>query len=227
MPDTLRGFISYSTTDRHRASTVKEHLAGLGVECFMAHDDLGVSDEWKKRIVEELQRMDVFVALFSQAFKASDWASQELGFAVARPEVAIIPLSLDDTVPYGFIGDLQSKRLVEPLSDGLFLGPLHRRYPRQVTAALIRRMAGASSYRGAEALMEPLRAFYKDFTPVEVDLFVDACISNGQIWDAALCAAEYLPEFIALHRTRIRAARLHVLEYQIRERKRYVLPDET
>jgi hypothetical protein len=67
--------------------------------------------------------------------------------------------------------------------------------------------------------MEPLRPFFTDFAPVEVDAFVEACIENGQIWDAGLCAVDYIPEFIALHRHRIRAARLRALEYQITKRK--------
>jgi len=218
MAEELRGFISYSTADRVKAALVKDFLRELGVTCFMAHDDLHVSDEWRQRIVEELQRMEVFVVLLSAALKSSDWASQEIGFAVSRTEVPIIPLSLDGTIPYGFIAHIQSKRFVEPLPPALFIGPLHRSYPRQLIPALIRRMSTASSYRHAEALMDPLRPLFKDFTPVEADSFVEACIANGQIWDAGLCATQYIPEFIELHRHRLCAARLQALEYQITER---------
>lgn len=219
MPDPLRGFISYSINDKGAAGVVKDYLTGLGVSCFTAHDDLGISDEWRQRIVEELHRMEVFVALLSASFKTSDWAPQELGFAVARADVPIIPLSLDGTNPFGFISHLQGKRFSTPLTDSLFLAPLHRSYPRQLIVALIDRMGRASSFRGAEALMEPLRLLFKDFTPIEVDAFVEACIANNQIWDAGLCAADYIPDFIELHRHRIRAARLTVLEYQITDRR--------
>ena len=227
MPDGLRGFISYATTDRVQAAAVKNFLSSIGVDCFLAHDDLGVSEEWKQRILEELQRMDVLVALLSKSFKGSDWAPQELGFAIARPDVPIITLSIDGTVPFGFISHLQGKRLSEPLTDSLFIGPLQRHYPRQLTPALIQRMARAGSFRGAEALMEPLRPMFKDFTAGEIDSFVEACISNTQIWDAALCATTYIPEFIQLHRHRVRAARLRVLQFQIDERKWHAEAHET
>jgi hypothetical protein len=218
LPDRLAGFISYSTIDRVQAGAVRDYLTAIGVDCFLAHDDLGVSEEWKRRILEELHWMNVFVALLSASFKSSDWASQELGFAVARPEVPIIPLSLDGTVPFGFISHLQGKRITEPLTDSLFLGPLQRHYPRQLTPALIERMSGARTFRGAEALMEPLRPMYKDFTASEIDQFAEACIRNNQIWDAALCATTYIPEFIQIHRHRMRAARLQVLQFQVEQR---------
>ena len=221
MPDALRSFISYSTDDRASAAVVKEFLQGFGIQSFMAHEDLHVSDEWRHRILEELQRMHVFVALLSKAFKSSDWAPQELGIAVSRRDVSIIPLSLDGTVSYGFIDNLQSKPFVDPLTDVLFVGPLQRRYPRHVIPVLVQRLRDVRSFRGAEARMESLRPFYKEFIPVEVDAFVEACIANKQIWDAGLCASEYIPEFITATRHHIRAAQLVALEYQITTRKRH------
>src|SRR5437016_6305878 len=164
----LRGFLSYSNADRKLAAAVKAYVAQLGVDCFMAHDDLVVSDAWKECIKDELQRMEVFIALLSKAFKVSDWAPQELGFAVARSDVPIIPLSIDGTVPFGFIGHLQGKKLSEPITDSLFVAPLRRRYPRHLTPALIARMARARSFRQAEALMDPLRPLFKEFVPSEI-----------------------------------------------------------
>lgn len=201
MPDRLKGFISYSVEDRHKAAAVKEYVADVGVDCFMAHDDLGVSDVWRERIIEELQRMEVFIALLSKDFIASDWASQEVGFAIARREVPILPISIDDTVPFGFMGDLQAKRFTQPLTDSLFVPPLQQRYPRQLIGALISRLANARSFRGAEARMDAIRPLFENMTPAEIDEFVEVCIANNQIWNASLCATEYIPEFIELHRT--------------------------
>lgn len=143
MTSYLRGFISYSTKDRAQAGAVKTYLVRLGVDCFLAHDDLGVSEEWKQRILEELQRMDIFITLLSKSFKDSDWAPQELGYAVARSDIPIVPLSIDGTTPFGFISHLQGKPISDPLSDALFMGPLRRRYPRQLTSALVSRLAQA------------------------------------------------------------------------------------
>ncbi|MFA5908523.1 MAG: toll/interleukin-1 receptor domain-containing protein [Vicinamibacterales bacterium] len=87
----IRGFVSYSTHDRHKAAEVKKVLTGLGVDAFMAHDDIRVSQEWRDTILVELAATEIFVPLLSEAFKSSDWASREVGFAVARPNVLILP----------------------------------------------------------------------------------------------------------------------------------------
>src|ERR1051325_3445317 len=120
-----RAFLSYSTVDRSLAAQVKAVLARAGISVFMAHDDLQVSEEWKARILQELAACDMFVPLLSKAFKASDWAPQELGYIVSRPSVAIVPLSVDGTTPFGFIGHIQSRGIPPPgAHDNLHLHPL-------------------------------------------------------------------------------------------------------
>ena len=95
-------FISYSQEDRKFGAQAKSVLADVGIEAFLAHDDLHVSDEWRKRIIEELKRCDLFVPLLSKNFVASKWAPQEVGFIISRSEVPIAPISLDGTTPFGF-----------------------------------------------------------------------------------------------------------------------------
>ena len=88
------------------------------MEAFLAHDDLGVSDEWRERILEELRRCTLFVPLLSKHFLESKWAPQEAGFIVSRlDEVVIAPLSIDDTVSFGFFSHLHSPRI--PPRDGV------------------------------------------------------------------------------------------------------------
>src|SRR5260370_481133 len=61
-PGTI-AFISYSHTDRKYGAQAKSVLAEIGIDTFLAHDDLHVSDEWRARIIEELKRCDLFVPL--------------------------------------------------------------------------------------------------------------------------------------------------------------------
>ena len=96
----IPGFLSYSTRDRHVAAEVKQALVQLGVDAFMAHDDIHISQAWRDRILAELKAARVFVPLLSKAFKESDWTSQEVGLAVGRRGMVIIPASLDGTIPY-------------------------------------------------------------------------------------------------------------------------------
>src|SRR6266550_1875261 len=104
-------FISYSQEERQHGAQAKSVLAEIGIAAFLAHDDLHVSDEWRKRIIEELGRCDVFVPLLSENFVKSKWAPQEIGFVISRPEVVIAPISLDGTTPFGFISHVQSRKI--------------------------------------------------------------------------------------------------------------------
>ena len=100
----MKAFISYSTTDKQIAGQVKTILNEYRVDAFLAHEDINVSQEWKDRIIQELNQSSIFVPLLSAAFKQSDWAPQEIGLAFARSEeVLFIPLFVDGTVPFGFI----------------------------------------------------------------------------------------------------------------------------
>jgi len=119
--------ISYAHVDRHFGAQAKAALAEVGIEAFLAHEDLVVSDEWRAHIVEALQRCILFVPLLSKAFLASQWAPQEAGFIVSRlPDVVVAPLSIDGTRSFGFLSHLQSPMipaggitrvvLVEPLA---------------------------------------------------------------------------------------------------------------
>src|SRR5688572_27434145 len=107
----MRAFISYSTKDKHWAGAVKLALSTYGFEGFLAHEDLQVSDIWKSKILDELQRCSVFVPLLSAAFRASDYAPQEIGVIAARTDVHVMPISIDETCAYGFISHIQSTRV--------------------------------------------------------------------------------------------------------------------
>src|SRR5437588_631104 len=95
-PESLaRAFISYSHEDRQVAAEVKRVLAEVGVDAFRAHEDLGVSDDWRGRILAERRGCAMFVPLLSMNFMGSRWAPQEVGFIISRPDVLIVPLSID------------------------------------------------------------------------------------------------------------------------------------
>ncbi|HET8546351.1 MAG TPA: toll/interleukin-1 receptor domain-containing protein, partial [Bryobacteraceae bacterium] len=112
-PRKLRAFISYSHVDRKYGAQAKALLEEVGIEAFLAHEDLHVSDEWRNCIIEELKRCDLFVPLLSANFLTSKWAPQEVGFIISRPEVVIAPISIDGTTPFGFISHVQSRRIVD------------------------------------------------------------------------------------------------------------------
>jgi|SRR5882724_28296 len=197
-------FISYSTVDKSWGGQIRQTMESLGFSTFIAHDDLKVSEEWQKRILEELQRTDIFIALLSEDFKKSDWCSQELGYIVRVRGVLVIPLSIDGTNPYGFISHLQGHRLrSETEAESVLMDVLLRERPRLAVPKAIERVAGTRSFRAAEARVGLLLPHLPSFSEKEAQDFARAAIRNGQVWDAALCRDKYLPQFLEIWGSRI------------------------
>lgn len=218
----VRAFVSYSTKDKLVGAAAKEVLTKFGIEAFLAHDDLRVSERWEKRILEELAACDIFVPLLSKSFKKSPWAEQEVGYIVSRKDdVAIAPLSIDGTTPHGFIGHIQSRNVPQAgISRELLIEPLLLELPRKIIPGYISLVEGANTYRGAEAVMKPLVPYFKLFTKEEARAFADASVANDQVWSASLCKTEYLPDFLK-KRADIGGTRRKALQYQIRHDKRF------
>jgi len=217
-----RAFISYSHKDRKFGAEAKSLLADVGIEAFLAHDDLHVSDEWQKRIIEELKRCDLFVPLLSENFLASVWAQQEVGFIISRPEVPIAPISLDGTTPFGFISHVQSRKITKAgITLELLVDPLVGRMPRKILPGLIRIASNAGSFRYAEARMAPLVPYFRRLRPHEAQALAEASVRNGQIRSAVLCRTEYLPELIRHQAKNIAPKTLRALRYQIANNEWY------
>lgn len=222
---TVKAFISYSHKDREYGGQVRRVLAEVGIDSFLAHEDLETSEEWKHRILQELQRCDLFVPIFSKAFLQSLWAPQEVGFAVARTDVVVAPLSIDGTVPCGFIGHLQAGRIpADGVTRELLVEPIAKKFPRKIFPGLIKLTTEAGSFRSAEAKMLPLVPLFPLFTREEAQALAAGVVANGQIWSAGQCRAEYLPEFIRVQRHNIDPATLRALEYQVEHDEWYREP---
>ena len=200
----MDAFISYSTRDKQSAHETKKALTNAGFSTFLAHDDLQVSEEWRDSIIDELKICSIFVVLLSANFKASEWCAQEIGFIVSRPEVLVVPLSLDGTVSFGFISKLQSKRIHsdDQIAEVLH-GVLLKKRPHMTIPRWIKRVENARSFRGAEAIVKPLVPLFPVFTSDEITAFLEAALANSQVWDAGDCTADYLPAFARMHWAKI------------------------
>jgi TIR domain len=69
----MHAFLSYQTADRHVAAKVRDILTAFGVTSFMAHDDIEVSAEWRKAILTNIRKADLFVAILSANYYASQF----------------------------------------------------------------------------------------------------------------------------------------------------------
>ena len=222
----VRAFISYSNKDRRVGAQANAVLGAVGIDGFLAHETLKVSEQWKERILEELRRCDLFVPLLSKNFMESEWAPQEAGFVVSRPEVVIAPLSIDGTNPFGFFGDVQRGRIRENgVTQELLVEPvlpsLVRHVPRKILPGVIRRAGEAHSYRDAERQFRPLVPLFEQLSAEEANALAEASVENPQIWAAHLCRDDYLPVFIRVHADNIEPDTLRALRYQIENQSWY------
>ena len=98
----LKLFISHRDKHKHVAHSLAEYLLTYGISCFVAHDDIEPTEEWRHEIEKALRSMDAFLALLTDDFSGGNWTNQEVGFAIARG-VPIIPLKVSSINPYGFM----------------------------------------------------------------------------------------------------------------------------
>jgi|CXWL01.1.fsa_nt_gi hypothetical protein len=212
----MYAFISYQTANKTVAGEIANLLDELGIATFLAHEDIQVSHEWRTTLLEELGKADVFVALLSAGYYESVWCAQESGIAAFRSDITIIPLSLDGTLPQGFIAHLQSTKVdVQKLTLASLLPGLARKSPEFVVDRLIENLEESYSFRGAEAKFELLLPFLPKASDDQKVRILQVAVNNGQILSAEKCAKFYLPTLFKSHG--------HLLAQDDQERMRKVL----
>jgi hypothetical protein len=155
----MRVFVSYNTQQLKVAENIRVFLDSIGIDSFIANDDLRTGVNWKETIISELIKCEIFVPLLSKEFKISDWCSQEVGIAYIK-NLKIIPISIDDTKPYGFINHIQTRFVNKMditliIAEGLMEGC-------NVNNALgfIKLLKDAGSFRWTEEIYRTLEPFF-------------------------------------------------------------------
>jgi hypothetical protein len=158
-PGLLRLFLSHIAADKVAVSKLKVALILLGVDCFVAHEDIEPNQIWLTEIELALKSMHALAALITKGFHESKWTDQEVGFALGRG-VLVIPVrvSLD---PYGFIGKQQGlpgklenpHKLASDITDVLLK---YKTTGDKMREALILGFENAKSYDAAIAISKKL-----------------------------------------------------------------------
>ncbi|SEO17693.1 toll/interleukin-1 receptor domain-containing protein [Bradyrhizobium sp. OK095] len=195
----MLAFMSYQTADREIAAGVAQLLDTLGVQSFMAHEHIEVSVEWRGEILRQLSLADLFVPILSQRYYASIWCKQESGIAAFR-RMTLIPLSIDGSIPEGFISHVQSSLLQggQATYHQLMRGVASANIGFAIDAG-IRLIAGARSFRQAEYHFEAVRSHLNGATDQQIIQLLTVSAQNGQVCHASLCAREYLPPLMQSH----------------------------
>ena len=193
-------FVSYQTADKRVAGRLKSVLAEIEIDSFLAHEDITVSEEWRLKILEEIGKTDIFICILSENYFKSAWCVQESGIAAFRAKLPVIPLSIDGTIPQGFIAHLQSVK-VDPKSitiDDLLPAFLKHNFSKGIEI-LTEQVRQSASFRGAEADFQKVLPHIPRMTDEQIKLLLEYAADNYQAHHASLCAHEYIPPLLKSH----------------------------
>lgn len=195
----MLAFMSYQTEDRLMAATVSQLLTSLGVGCFMAHEHIEVSAQWRDEILRQIGLADFFVPILSARYYSSIWCKQESGIAAFR-KMTIIPLSMDGSIPLGAISHIQSTRIENnrPTLRQLLPGLAYRDVSF-VIDKVTRIIEQSGNFRAAESNFELILPYLPKATDAQIVTLLDASQQNGQVCHASLCARDYLPPLMRSH----------------------------
>lgn len=196
----LYAFVSYQTADKRVAGRLKNVLAEIEIDSFLAHEDIAVSEEWRLKILEEIGKADIFICILSENYFKSAWCVQESGIAAFRAKLPVIPLSIDGTIPQGFISHLQSVK-VDPKSitiDNLLPAFLKHNFSMGIEI-LTEQVHRSSSFRGAEVNFQMILPHIPKMTDEQITLLLEYAADNNQVHHASRCASEYIPPLLKSH----------------------------
>lgn len=207
----IRIFISHSSFDKIIAGRVKYTLETFfGFEVFVAHEDIEPASVWDEKILEELEATDIVIALFTENFKASKFADQECGYALALKKY-IIPIKIS-TDPYGFLGRLQAlqfklyadeiihwidfcKKLVKVISD-------HEPFSEKIVDLQIKALKNSYNFDTTKKIVRLLREVIS-FTEAQVNDILKAYLTNNQVSSEAFEAPYFIKNLIAKYKKKM------------------------
>ena len=172
----IRVFISHRTTHKLDATKLKQELSLWGINCFVAHKDIDVSEEWRSEILFALNSMHAFAALITDDYHGSDWTDQELGFALAKG-VPIFPL-LSGGKSYGFIDAKQHIELDWNTISQIMIDKLSNYH--EYIYSFISAIGKCTSFDTASDLYKNLPQ-YRSMSHDEINLMIVAYNSNNYI----------------------------------------------
>lgn len=195
----MHAFMSYQTDERATAAKVSELLNKMGITSFMAHEHIEVSVEWRIEIIRQLSLAELFVPILSKKYYDSIWCQQESGIAAFRA-MTIIPLSIDGSIPQGFIGHIQSTKINPDAPTFKDLVPgLAKQDVSFVVDAITKIISGSANYRKAESNFELILPYIDRATDAQITELLKVSTRNNQVCNAGLCAQTYLPPLSASH----------------------------
>jgi hypothetical protein len=186
-PGRIRLFLSHVSRIKGAASELKKALAPLGIDSFVAHEDIQPTQLWHREIEFALRSMDVLCALVTDDFVKSQWTDQEVGFALGRG-ISVVAVSCGAD-PYGLLGKHQALRA--DISQLAASGPrvadiisAQDHLKIRLTEGLVEAIATAISFLGAKEGMKRVSSLQTHLSDAQIIRLLEAARDNSQVRDA-------------------------------------------
>ena len=98
----IRIFFSHKVEHKENVTKIKEELVNKGYKCFVAHQDIEPSLDWKDTIIKALESANIFVGFLTDDFHTGNWTDQEIGYIFGRDNVKRLFLKFGESDPQGF-----------------------------------------------------------------------------------------------------------------------------
>lgn len=159
----------------------------------------GLRAEWRLELLRQLGLAELFVPILSKKYYESIWCKQESGIAAFR-SVTVVPLSIDGSVPQGFLGHIQSTKINpdEPTFKDLVPG-IAKHDVSFLVDAITTIISGSGNYRKAESNFELILPYLDRATDAQITELLKVSTRNNQVCNAGLCAQTYLPPLFTSH----------------------------
>jgi len=186
-PGRLRLFISHVSRIKTKTAELKQALLPLGVDAFVAHEDIEPTQEWHREIEFALRSMNAMCALVTEDFNKSLWTDQEVGFALGRG-VPVVTVRVGGT-PYGLMGKAQAMRgdlaNTSTLAQGLFDVIVKQESCRRIIIeGLISSLESAITYANAKQSIRQIHVLRELLTPEQIKRILQAARDNSQVREA-------------------------------------------
>lgn len=183
MTNSLDVFLSHSHEDRIVARRLADELKKYDFDAFVAHDDIKLGDNWESALFERIKNCDLFIALLSDNFHKAQYTDHEVGIAFGLGKT-ILPISIDDTMPYGFLTKYQAKKMSPEIDSNqvsrIFKEFMSKTKTSSVDHDLIYSLIYAESFIDANHAIK-LLSKHTEFSDEDINIIAQGFIDNDQI----------------------------------------------
>ncbi len=197
-------FASHASAHRIFVGEVAQEFRWLGIELFVAHQDITPDEAWQEAILSNLASADAGLAFLHNEFKTSEWCDQEVGWLLGR-DVPVFSVRIDIS-PYGPLGQRQAIAGVG-LSASAIAAEVVQRFEKRpelragLVSSLVQGMADSPSYFRTDKIWALLRQ-RSDLDEKQCRDLLEALNANNQIFGANVFGSggrpymESIPDFL-------------------------------